>query len=111
VTTTGGALPEVVGRDGETAVLVPPDDPGALAAALGALLDDPVARARLGAAGRDRVLRRFTWRVTAEGTAECYSALLEEHGPKGPGRAGEGERARGASPAAGRSPLTGAAAC
>ncbi len=77
VTTTGGALPEVVGRDGETAVLVPPDDPGALASALGALLDDPAARARLGSAGRARVLRRFTWRVTAEGTAACYRALLD----------------------------------
>ena len=32
VATTGGALPEVVGTDGETGLLVPPDDPGALAA-------------------------------------------------------------------------------
>ncbi|MGC8471899.1 MAG: glycosyltransferase family 4 protein [Acidimicrobiales bacterium] len=111
VTTTGGALPEVVGRDGETAVLVPPDDPGALAAAIGALLDDPAARARLGAAGRERVLRRFTWRVTAEGTAECYRALLEERGPGARGRVGGGDPARGASPTRDASPLTGAAAC
>ena len=41
VATTGGALPEVVGTDGETGLLVPPDDPGALAAAIGRLLDDP----------------------------------------------------------------------
>ena len=34
VATTGGALPEVVGTDGETGLLVPPDDPGALAAAI-----------------------------------------------------------------------------
>ena len=67
VATTGGALPEVVGRDGETGLLVPPDDPGALAAAIGRLLDDPALRARLGAAGRQRVLHRFTWQVTAEG--------------------------------------------
>jgi hypothetical protein len=76
VATTGGALPEVVGTSGETGVLVPPNDPGALAAAIGTLLDAPADRARLGAAGRDRVMSRFTWQVTARGTAECYDALL-----------------------------------
>src|SRR6202165_3542805 len=40
VATTGGALPEVVGDDGRTGLLVPPGDPGALAAALGRVLDD-----------------------------------------------------------------------
>ncbi len=77
VATTGGALPEVVGRDGDTGLLVPPNDPGALAGAIARLLDDPDLRARLGEAGRHRVLNRFTWKVTAEGTAECYSALME----------------------------------
>ncbi|HVX21456.1 MAG TPA: glycosyltransferase family 4 protein [Acidimicrobiales bacterium] len=81
VATTGGALPEVAGRDGDTALLVPPDDPGALAAAIGRLLDDADLRARLGAAGRERVLHRFTWQVTAEGTAACYRALLAGAAP------------------------------
>jgi glycosyltransferase involved in cell wall biosynthesis len=76
VATTGGALPEVVGRDGETGLLVPPNDPGALAAAIGRLLDDRELRDRLGEAGRQRVLHRFTWQVTAKGTAECYSAVM-----------------------------------
>jgi glycosyltransferase involved in cell wall biosynthesis len=111
VTTTGGALPEVVGRDGETAVLVPPDDPEALAAAIADLLDDPVARARLGAAGRERVLRRFTWRVTAECTAECYRALLAGRGSGVLRAAGEGESTSGAQATPDELPLTGAAAC
>jgi glycosyltransferase involved in cell wall biosynthesis len=77
VATTGGALPEVVGHHGETAVLVPPDDPGALAVAIGRLLDDEGMRARLGSAGRDRVMARYTWEVTARDTATCYRALLD----------------------------------
>lgn len=78
VATTGGALPEVVGTTGETGLLVEPDDPGALAAAIADLLDDPALRSRLAAAGRERVLSRFTWRACAEGTAEQYRAYLAE---------------------------------
>src|SRR5271166_7085470 len=80
VATTGGALPEVVGVDGVTGLLVPPDDPGALALAIGRLLDDDQLRLRLGAAGRERVLGRFTWQVTAAGTAEQYRALMDDVG-------------------------------
>jgi glycosyltransferase involved in cell wall biosynthesis len=43
------------------------------------VLDDPELRERIGAAGRQRVLERFTWRRTAEGTMEHYRALLDEH--------------------------------
>jgi len=91
VATTGGALPEVVGTHEETALLVPPNDPGALAAALGRVLGDPALRARLGAAGRDRVLGRFTWEVTAQGTAAEYQAMMAGRptrptGPTGPTR-------------------------
>jgi glycosyltransferase involved in cell wall biosynthesis len=74
--TTGGALPEVVGTDGDTGRLVPPGDPGALAIALIDLLDDPAQRASLSAAGRRRVLERFTWRAAAEQTVEQYCILL-----------------------------------
>jgi len=44
--------------------------------AIGRLLDDADLRARLGAAGRVRVMERFTWEVTARGTAACYDAIL-----------------------------------
>ena len=81
VGTTGGAVPEVIGRDGDTGLLVPPADPSALAAALVRALDDAALRDRIGAAGRDRVLARFTWRRTAEGTVDQYRARLEEHAP------------------------------
>jgi MMP alpha-(1->4)-mannosyltransferase len=76
VATTGGALPEVVGTSGETGILVEPNDPQALVEAIGALLEDPELRARLGANGRARVMQRFTWEVTARGTAACYDAIL-----------------------------------
>ena len=78
VATTGGALPEVAGADGRTALLVPPGDPAALAGAIGALLADAGLRARLGAAGRERVLDRFTWRAAAERTVGIYRRALTE---------------------------------
>ncbi|MGD0852190.1 MAG: glycosyltransferase family 4 protein [Acidimicrobiales bacterium] len=76
VATTGGALPEVVGTTEETGLLVEPNNPEALVVAIGRLLDDAALRARLGAAGRQRVMERFTWQVTARGTAACYDAIL-----------------------------------
>jgi glycosyltransferase involved in cell wall biosynthesis len=78
VATTGGALPEVAGTDGVTAVLVEPNNPGALAAGLLRVLGDTELRARIGAAGRKRTLERFTWPVTARLTAEQYRVLLDE---------------------------------
>ncbi|WP_406264373.1 glycosyltransferase family 4 protein [Actinacidiphila glaucinigra] len=77
VATTGGAIPEVAGPDGETCLAVPPGDPGALATALGRLLRDTELRRRLGLAGRERVLARFTWERAAIGTAEHYRAAIE----------------------------------
>ncbi len=78
VGTTGGAIPEVVGTDGETALLVPPADAGALATAIGRLLDDAELRDRIGSAGQARVMERFTWKACAVGTAEAYRRMLAE---------------------------------
>ena len=56
VVSRAGAIPEVVGADGECADLVTPGDVGELEQAIAALLDDPERRARMGRAGRRRVL-------------------------------------------------------
>jgi glycosyltransferase involved in cell wall biosynthesis len=79
VSTTGGALPEVAGRDGETTLACPPGDAGALADALRRGLDDPDLRARVGAAGRARVVTRWSWRHAAEATVEHHRAVIAAH--------------------------------
>jgi glycosyltransferase involved in cell wall biosynthesis len=74
--TTGGALPEVAGIHGETCFLVPPGDPEAMAAMMRTALDDPALRARVGAAGRQRVVDNWSWKHTAAKTVEQYRAVL-----------------------------------
>jgi glycosyltransferase involved in cell wall biosynthesis len=76
IATSGGALPEVTGPSGVSALLVPPNDPGSLAQAILTALGDPALRRRLGTAGRKRTSARFTWPVTARATAEQYFELL-----------------------------------
>jgi glycosyltransferase involved in cell wall biosynthesis len=76
VATDGGALPEVTGVDGDTVLQCAAGDVGALAAAIGRGLDDPELRERLGAAGRRRVIDRWTWRRCAELTVEQYREVL-----------------------------------
>ena len=78
VATTGGALPEVCGTHDETCLLVPPGDSDALAAMISTSLADPELRARIGAAGRQRVIDHWSWRHTAEKTVAQYRALLKE---------------------------------
>ena len=78
VATTGGALPEVVGPDGVNALTVPPGDPGALAVAIGRVLDQPALQQRLSVAGRAHVLDRYTWAETARQTVEQYRLAIDE---------------------------------
>ncbi|MFF3888006.1 glycosyltransferase family 4 protein [Streptomyces sp. NPDC001914] len=111
VATTGGAIPEVAGPDGETCLAVPPGDPGALAAALGRLLGDPALRARLGSAGRERVLSRFTWARAAEGTVAHYRAAmaLPASRPRSRAAVAAGTTGRGGAPGAGSPAIPGTA--
>lgn len=76
VATTAGALPEVVGRDGGSGLLVPPGDATALAAAIGRALDDPELRLRMGGEGRSRVLERYGWERAAAATVAEYRKVL-----------------------------------
>jgi glycosyltransferase involved in cell wall biosynthesis len=75
VTTDAGALPEVVGT--KAGLRVPAGDVGELAAALKLVLDSPSLAQQLGRAGRRRVLESYTWRATAERTADWYAAVLD----------------------------------
>ena len=87
VATTGGALPEVVGDDGVTGLLVPPGDPERPGPGRHRhVLADPELAARLRQAGRRRVLDRFTWQACASATAEQLP-LDDRAPPGGPGRA------------------------
>ena len=70
----GGPAETVV--DGETGFLVPPEDPQALADRVLTLLRDPALRARMGAAGRARVLTHYT----AAGYAQALAHLIETLG-------------------------------
>jgi len=76
VATDGGALPEVTGADGETVLQCPAGDVDALTAAIARGLDNPELRARIGTAGRQRVLERWTWKRCAEMTVDQYREVL-----------------------------------
>jgi phosphatidylinositol alpha-1,6-mannosyltransferase len=73
VAARSGGVPDAV-VDGETGLLVEPDDPAGLARGLVALLSDPVRRAELGRRGRERVLLAFTWEQVADRTLLALEA-------------------------------------
>ncbi|MGB9111397.1 MAG: glycosyltransferase family 4 protein [Acidimicrobiales bacterium] len=78
VVTSAGALPEVVGRSGEAAIVVDPADAGALAHAITELLTDGDRAERLGAAGRIRARSCYSWERVAAATAEQYRLVMAE---------------------------------
>ena len=74
VATRVGGIKEVV-VDGETGLLVPPGDPVRLGKAITKVIEDPKLAARMGRAGRKRVLQHFTWDRIAEKTLKLYRTL------------------------------------
>ncbi len=73
VSTTAGALPEVVGDGG---ILIPPADSAALEQALASLLDNPDKRGEYSQAGRKRILENFNWKLAAGKTVEIYKEAI-----------------------------------
>jgi glycosyltransferase involved in cell wall biosynthesis len=78
ISTTAGALPEVVGPDGEAGMLVPPGDSDALAAAIRRLMIDDLLKKKMGVAARKRVEANFTWEEAAKKTVAVYEELLPD---------------------------------
>jgi glycosyltransferase involved in cell wall biosynthesis len=74
VSTTAGALTEVV--DEKSGILVPPGDHRAIAEAVKLLMNDDALRQRMGAAGRARVLKMFSWEEAARKTLEVYQEVM-----------------------------------
>ena len=75
VATAVGGMPELL-DEGRAGRLVPPDDPEALAAAVRAVLGDPVEAARLARAGRSRVEADYTVTAMVDGVEAVYRRLL-----------------------------------
>jgi glycosyltransferase involved in cell wall biosynthesis len=76
VATTGGALPEVTGTDNDTVLSCPAGDAEALAASIRRGLDNAELRNRVGAAGRARVVERWSWKHCAQLTVDQYREVL-----------------------------------
>ncbi len=81
VATRVGGLSDLI-EDGRSGMLVPPRDPGALAAALAELLADPARREAIAAAARERA-RGYELPAIAARFAELYDSLLAERGVSG----------------------------
>ena len=77
VATDGGALPEVTGTHNETVLQCPAANAEALAAVIATGLNSAELRARIGEAGRQRVVSRWTWKHCAELTVEQYREVLD----------------------------------
>lgn len=74
VSTYSGGIPEYV-EDGRTGILVKRGDAKELALAISRVIDDPALARAMGNAGRQRVLERFTWEMSARRLAELIERV------------------------------------
>lgn len=74
-----GALPDVVGEDGNCAVLVEPGNVEQLVAAIEGLLHAPDVRSRMSQAGRQRAESLFSWQSVAYSTTEVYQRAIDRN--------------------------------
>ena len=92
VATSIGYIAEIVNASG-SGTLVPPDDAGAHAGALAALLGDPERARHLGEAGRTAVRNRYTWAPEGAKLVALYRELLPDGVPPRQGRVRRQRRA------------------
>ena len=74
IATNCGGVPEII-DDGKDGILVPPNDPGALSAAIADLLGAPVRAKELARLGRDAAIRRFSLEATLHSIDEVIASV------------------------------------
>jgi glycosyltransferase involved in cell wall biosynthesis len=75
IVSDAGGLPEVV-EAGVTGLIIPREDPPALADAIGQLIDDPARRDMMGRAGRQHVQAHYEWNSCVDQMLKCYEAMV-----------------------------------
>jgi glycosyltransferase involved in cell wall biosynthesis len=76
ISTTGGALLEVVGDAG---ILVPPANTPALTKAITDVLNNPELAKKLSVAGYNQVQNHLTWTAAAQKTVDVYRQAIHDH--------------------------------
>lgn len=75
IATEVGEIPQIISK-GETGLLVRPKDVDGLAKAINELLDNPELTAKMGRAGRERIMKNYSWEVICERLEEGYQGIL-----------------------------------
>jgi glycosyltransferase involved in cell wall biosynthesis len=76
IANAAGALPEVIGSDGETGRLVPPRDARAMARAINDVLSEPGRAEKMGRSARRRIQRIFRWSDAAAALVDVFEETV-----------------------------------